>query len=92
MLGSLILAGLIVGLDYALLGMLHHIATDSLLNKIINYTAFVLLIPGGIIAWLVAGGGHDMDLKLALEINVVVYAVLGYVFFRFLEWKKSRRR
>jgi hypothetical protein len=91
-LGGLILALIIVALDYALVSMSRHIAAGSFLNNAILYVAAVLMIPGGTIAWLVAGGGHEMDLKLASEINVVVYTGLGYVFFRFLEWRKGRRR
>jgi hypothetical protein len=91
-LGGLILELTIVAIDYALLRMLRHIAPDSLLSNTTQYVAVVLAIPGGIIAWLVAGGGHDMDLKLALTLNIIIYTGLGYVFFRFLEWRKGRHR
>ena len=75
----------IVGIDYALLEISPTIASDSLFRNTIQYAAFVLLIPGGIIAWLVAGGAHDINLKVASEINLVIYTGLAYVLFRLVE-------
>jgi hypothetical protein len=91
-LGSLTLALTVVGIDYALFAIAPTVTSDSFFSHTIQYIAFVLVIPGGIIAWLIAGGAHDMNLKLALAINVVIYAGLAYVFFRFLEWRKDSDR
>jgi hypothetical protein len=92
LLGSLALALTIVGIDYALLGLSPTAAPDSFFSNTIRYVAFVLLIPGGIIAWFIAGGAHDINLKLALEINLAIYTGLAYFLFRFLEWRKDRDR
>jgi hypothetical protein len=91
-LGSLAVALTLCALDYALAAYAHELAPESLLFKIIEPIVIFLIMPGGLVAWLVGGGGHDLDFKLAQTLNVVIYTGLGYVFFRFLEWQKGRVR
>jgi hypothetical protein len=92
LLGSLTLALTIVGIDYALIGISPTIAPDSLFSSTIQYVAFFLVMPGGIISWLIGGGAHELNLKLALEINLGLYTGAAYVLFRFFEWKRDRDR
>ena len=67
-------------------------ASDSLLSRLSVYVLIFVFGPGMFVAFIVGGGNvHDtINLIIAQIANVTIYTGLGYVFIRFLEWRKSK--
>jgi hypothetical protein len=90
-----VFGGLILALAFTAIGTAFwNMPTDSagsLLPTLSEYSAIFLLGPGMFVA-VMAGGVHDANFRLAQIANVVIYTGLGYVLFRFLEWRKGKRR
>ena len=60
----------------------------SIAPMLMQYGGVFLLAPGLLVASIV-DGVHDINFKLVQTANVVICAGLGYVFFRFLEWRRG---
>jgi hypothetical protein len=90
--------GLIIGIAFTALGTFlwtsHAGVGDSLFSNLLICLLILVFGPGMYVAFIV-GGGHvhdDLNLVLAQIANVVIYTGLGYVFIRFLEWRRSKAK
>jgi hypothetical protein len=90
--------GLFFGIAFTGLGTIlwtsHAGVGDSLFSKLLICLLIFAFGPGMYVAFIV-GGGHvhdDLNLVVAQIANVVIYTGLGYVFIRFLEWRRSKAK
>jgi len=90
--------GFIIGLVFTGVGTIlwtsHAGLSDSLFSRLSIYLLLILFGPGMYVA-IIVGGGHfhdDPNLVVAQMANLAIYTGLGYVFFRFLEWRKSKSK
>ena len=93
-----VVGGFIIGVVFTGLGTIlwisHAGLSDSLLSRLSMYLLLFLFGPGMYVAFIV-GGGHfhdDPNLVVAQVANLAIYTGLGYVLFRFLEWRKTKSK
>jgi hypothetical protein len=87
-----------IGVIFTVLGTILWTAyagvSDSLSSELFLSLLIFVFGPGVFVAFIVAGGHvhDDINLVIAQIANVVIYGGLGYIFIRFLEWRRSKTR
>ncbi len=84
----------VIGVAFTVLGTIlwnsHAGLGDSPMSKLLGCLLLLTFGPGGFVALIFNGGNvhNDLNLVIAQFANLMIYTGLGYVFMRFLDWRR----
>ena len=83
----------VIGVAFTMFGTVlwnsHAGLGDSLASRLLGYLLLLTFGPGEFFG--LGGNVHnDFNLRIAQIANLVIYTGLGYVFIRFLDWRRSK--